>query len=79
MIPMRVKLLWIEGDGAEEFADLIGAAGELKSRPHDCGAVFTPDGRDDWLTIPGGPLAEDGDKFKARSAYTGMTYVFRKM
>lgn len=49
---MRARLVEVRGD-QEEFADLIGCAGELRlDRPYS----FLPDGRGDWLEMPGGRL-----------------------
>jgi hypothetical protein len=81
MTPIRVKLLWIEGEGAEEFNDLVGCTGSLgRAAPADGqGLTFKPDGHGDWLTIPGKLESMMGDNMKVHSRRTGLAYVFRKL
>lgn len=70
-----VKLLWIEGEGAEEFSDLIGEEGELS--PGRNGNVrFMPKGRGDWLTIAKLDVNGSGDRLRVTSKL-GLTYVFK--
>lgn len=71
---MRVRLLWVEGDGAAEFADLIGCEGSISRKGQSM--TFLPDGRGDWLTLrPVKEVSRDG-RWRVTSR-AEITYVFK--
>ncbi len=73
---VRVKLLWIEGEGAEDFSDLIGAAGRFNVSTGD-GLSFLPSERGDILSFAAPRVTEADGKLRIRTAF-GNTYVFSR-
>jgi hypothetical protein len=72
-----VRLLWVEGDEAAGFRDLMGAEGVL--RPGEAGrTLFAPDGRGDWLQLAARPgdEADGGDGRIRISTRLGNVFVF---
>lgn len=72
---MRVTLLWVEGDAAADFHDLIGTSGEISRKGKKL--TFMPDRRGDWLTVT--VVAEQCDACGRWRVTSGLdlTYVFR--
>lgn len=71
---MLARLLWIEGEGAAEFADLIGCEGEVSRKRSS--VTFSPAGRGDWLTLSPVDESRQADRWRLTSR-TGLTYVFK--
>ena len=72
---MRVTLLWVEGDAAADFRDLIGTSGEIRRKGKRL--TFMPDRRGDWLSVVA--VAEQSDaagRWRVTSSLS-FIYVFR--
>lgn len=70
-----MKLAWVEGEGAAEFADLIGATGTLRPGQGKR-LVFMPAGRGDWLTMET-KEATERDGTTRVATLLGNVFVFR--
>lgn len=73
---MRVKLIQVLGD-QEEFADLIGAVGELRETRSD-GLCFSPERRGDFLSMAVKEMVEENDVVNVKTGL-GNTFSFRKL
>lgn len=76
----NVRLISVNGDDPEEYADLIGTEGTLgpagaDSRTKD-GLTFMPRGRGDWLVIDKESEATANGRVTVHSKL-GNTFIFR--
>ena len=83
MSPKKVKLLWVEGEDAEEFTDLFGKIGILRERPMSPNLVFNPEpGAWGWVTLAGGKATEKQTQKHVEvrvKTDLGNTWVFRQL
>lgn len=74
----HVRLLWVEGEDAEDFKDLIGYHGELvRDRPSR--ATFMPslDRTGHWVVVTVSAESVDACGRLRLTSRRGLTYVFR--
>lgn len=75
-----VTLLWVEGDDASEFGDLLGATGELRagcSGERGEAYRFMPKGRGDWVSLIAKNTTVTVDGKIRVSTKLGNVFVFR--
>lgn len=73
----RVSLLWVEGEDAGEFSDVVGTSGKLILLQGD-GLVYMPGNHGDFVQLSGG-VSKTDDKGRTRvTTELGNTFVFRR-
>ena len=76
---MLVKYLWVEGEGAAEFADLAGTAGELRPNGSGHGWTYIASGKDSFLQMTTmGPEEDSDGRLRVKTAL-GNVFVFRRL